>query len=143
MATNEVQGDLIGLFISSVLVTPLTTDWKEVLCNENLGLDGSRDVNTKRTKCGPVKGFGPPSWTVQFTGTYNTTPGTNKISAQELAAFFQNETPLLLKMVHATTAATYTRIITGQITKYTEGANTGDAVNYDVTFEGQGSVQLS
>jgi hypothetical protein len=143
MATNEIQGDLVGLFISTVLVSPLTTDFKEVVCAENSGLDGSADVNTRRTKCGVVKGVGPMGWTVTGTGTNNSAPGTNQISANTLVSLAQNQTPVLVKMVHATTSSLYTRIGQGIISRYAESANAGDPLGFDFTIDISGNMTLS
>lgn len=137
MATNAIQGDLVGLFISTNLVTPA---WKEIVCAENTGVDGSRDVNTRRTKCGVVKGFGPAAWTITGSGTHNSAPTTSQVSAQALIDAFQAETPILVKVVHATDDALYYRDGTGQITKYTEGANTGDPLSFDFTIDIEGDL---
>lgn len=143
MATNAIQGDLIGLFISEVLVTPLTTDWKEVVCGENAGLDGSRDVTSKKTKCGVIKGYGPTSWVITGSGTHNTAPGTTQISANKLISLFQGETEILVKLVYATDSSLYYRQGEGQITKYTEGANVGDPLSFDFTIEVTGIIDFT
>jgi hypothetical protein len=139
MATNEIQGDLVGLYFSTNLVTP---DWKEVVCAENTGLDGTRDVNSKRTKCGVIKGFGPSAYSITGSGAANTTPGTGKMSADDILDLFQNETDVLVKMEHATTAALYSRVGKGQVTRYSETANTGDVVSYDLTVDISGPLTL-
>jgi hypothetical protein len=138
MATNEIQGDLVGLFIS----TDGGTTKLEVVCAENSGVDGSRDVNSKRTKCGVIKGFGPASWTMTGSGVANTTPGTGKASAQTLIAAFQNETPLSIYLIHAVDDALYYREGAGQLSRYTETANTGDTVNFDFTFDIAGNLVI-
>jgi hypothetical protein len=142
MATNEIQGDLVGLFISTVLTSPTTSDWKEVVCADNTGVEGSRDVNTRRTKCGIVRGFGPAAWRITANGTHNSAPGTNQISGATLTSMFQDETPLLIKVQHATTTSLYTRQGLGQITSYSENANAGDALGYELTIDVSGKFTL-
>jgi hypothetical protein len=143
MATNEIQGDLILLSISTVLTTPLATDFKEVVCAENAGVEGTKDVNTRRTKCGPIKGFGPANYTFNITGAANTAPTSTQISASTLASMFANNTPILVKLVHSTTSSLFTRIGQGQITRYAETANSGEVVGFDATIEISGGLTLT
>lgn len=140
---NAIQGDMVGLFVSTVLVSPQTTDWKEVVCAENTGVSGSRDVNKKRTKCGVVKGFGPIDWQITGTGTLNSAPSTGQLSGNDLIALCQNETDVLVKVVHATTSTLYTRQGQGQFSKHTESANTGDPLSFDFTIEIEGNLTLA
>jgi hypothetical protein len=143
MAASTIQGDLIALQISTVLTAPLSTDLKEVTCAENSGIEGTRDVNTRRTKCGVFKGYGPPSHTFTFSGVVNATPATGQISANTLLGFFENETPLYIKMVHTGTSSLLTRTGLGQITRYSETENSGDLVSFEMTIEIDGALTIS
>lgn len=136
----EIQGDVVGIYISTNLVTPA---YKEIICAENTGLDGSRDVNSRRTKCGIKKGYGPVSWTMTGTGTHETVLGVNQISAQELIGIVQNETDVLVKIAHVTDATLYYRQGQGQITSYSESANSGDPVTYDFTIDISGDLDIT
>lgn len=139
MATNAIQGDLVGVFYSTNLVTPA---WKEIVCAENTGTDGSRDVNTRRTKCGVVKGYGPAAWTITGSGTHNHTPGGSQGSADELATIFQDETPILVKVVHAVDDDLLYRSGQGQVTRFTESLNSGDPASFDFTIDIEGDLVL-
>jgi hypothetical protein len=143
MATNEVQADVLGLWISTVLTSPQPTDWLELVCAENTGLSGSRDVNKKRTKCGVIKGFGPIDWQITGSGTTNTTPGTGKLSGNEVIDLAQNETPILVKVAHGTDTSLYYRQGQGQITKFNETANTGDPLSFDFTIDVSGLIDTT
>lgn len=137
--TNEIQGDVVGVWAS----TDGGTTWKEIVCAENTGVDGSRDVNSKRTKCGVIKGYGPASWQITGSGAANSAPGTGKASSQDLIGWFNDETPLTMKVAHATDAALYYRSGAGQLSKYTETANSGDAVAFDFTFDISGALTIT
>jgi hypothetical protein len=143
MATNEIQGDVVGLWITTVLTGTVAADWKEVVCAENTGVDGSRDVNKKRTKCGVVKGYGPADWSINGTGANNSSPATGQVSSDDLAVYFQDGTDILVKVAHATTEALYYRQGQGQITKFNEGANTGDPLSFDFTIDISGDLTFT
>lgn len=143
MATNHIDGDLVGVFISEVLVTPLSSDWKEIVCGMDVGLDGSSDVSTKRTKCGTIKNVGPAAWSITGTGTHNTVPGTDQVSAEKLIALFQNGTEILVKIVHATTASLLYRQGSGQISKYSEKLSTGESAEFDFAIDVSGNLDLT
>lgn len=138
MATNELQADVLGLWISTVLTNPSSSDWKELVCAENTGVSGSRDVNKKRTKCGVIKGYGPVDWQITGSGTTNTTPGTGKLSGNEVVDLFQDEIPVLVKIAHSTNDSLYYREGQGQFSKFTETANTGDPLSFDFTLDVSG-----
>ena len=139
MATNAIQGDLVALSISTNVTTPA---YKEVVCSENSGLDGSADVNTKRTKCGVIKGVGPMAWTFTGSGAFNSIPGGSAMSAQELVTAAQDQTPILVKLAHATDATIYYRQGQGIISSYSETANSGDVVSYDFTIDIEGDLDV-
>lgn len=139
MATNEIQGDVVGLFLSTNLVTPA---WKEVVCAENTGLDATRDVNTKRVKCGVIKGFGPPAYSISGSGAFNSAPSGTQVSSNEILGYMDAETPVLVKIAHITSGSIIYREGQGQITKLTEGFNSGDVVVFDFTVDISGGLTL-
>lgn len=143
MAINQINGDLVGLWISTVLTNPATTDWKEVVCSTNTQLQGSASTTTTNTKCGTIKTRSNPAWTVTGSGVTNSTPTTGQVSGTDMVGFFQDNTPILIKMAHVTDTALFYREGQGTVGTYSEKADTGVEVTFDFTLEITGSLTLT
>ena len=94
---NSLNGTLIGISISTNLVTPA---WKEIVCSsEDITLDGSTEGGTTlTTRCGVLKTAGTASWQVTGSGVFNTTVGGSEVSGNELVELFQDKTDILVKL---------------------------------------------
>ena len=120
-----------------------TPAYKEIVCGEDVGLDGSKDVTTRRTKCGVLKTAGDASWTMTGSGVANHTPGGTELSADELVAVMQGDTDVAVRMVHATDDALYYRQGRGIMTAYSENATESDPVAFDFTIELSGDLVIT
>lgn len=136
---NSIPGKLVGLFISTVLDVPV---WKEVVCGQDVGVEGSKDVTTVRTKCGVLKTAGDPSWNITGSGVANHTPGATELSADELITILQGDTDVLVKLEHATDDAIYYRQGQGIMTAYSESAGESDPISFDFTIEISGNLTI-
>lgn len=134
---NKIDGKLVNLQISTDLVTPV---WKTVVCGQDVGIDGSKDVNTVRTKCGVLKSSGDTSWTLTGSGVANHTPEATELSADELVAIMQGDTDILARLTHATDDELYYRQGQGIMTAYSESAGEGDPISFDFTIEISGDL---
>lgn len=140
---NKIDGNLVGLYISTVLTSPSPTDWKEVICGDNIGVDGSADVTARRTKCGVLKSVGPAAWQITGSLVADHTPATGKISADDLVGLFQNQTNVLVKAEYVNGGSTlYLRQGQGQFSKYTEKSSSSDMVEADFTIDVSGNITI-
>jgi len=137
--SNSVTGNVLGLWISTNLTVPA---WKEIVCGTDIGLDGSKDVTTTRTKCGVIKSAGDTSWTITGSGVANHTPLTGEVSADELIAVMQGTTDVLVRYQDDTTPANMYRGGQGIMTAYSENAGTDDPVVFDFTIELNGALTI-
>jgi len=144
MATNHIDGDLVGIWISTVLTSPQASDWDEIVCGMNVGLSGSGDVTTKRTRCGVIRTQGPFGWEITATGTHNTAPTAGaQVSADDLLTHAQSGTQLLVKVAHATDTSLLYRVGQATISSYDESINVGDSAEYDITFSVTGDLDIT
>lgn len=134
MATNQVIADVLGLWYSTVLDTPV---WIEIVCGDAFSIAGSTDVNTKKTFCGVIKTVSPPDFTISGSGVANTAPdaGTQG-SANEIMGLFQAQTPVKLKIAYRTGTSLIYRTTNGTayLSSYNETYNVGEAVAFDFEF---------
>jgi hypothetical protein len=137
--SNKIEGKLVGAFISTNLVTPA---WKEIVCGQDTGIDGSKNITTLETKCGTLKTAGPANWQLTGSGVANTTPDSDEISADDLIDIMQGSGQVLVKLVHATTAALYYRQGTGTMTAYSESGSVSDSITFDFTIEIDGNLDI-
>jgi hypothetical protein len=141
MALTKIDGSLVGLWISTNLVTPA---WKEVVCaEESHTLSGSATTTTRRTKtCGALRSVGFDGWTMTGAGVANTTPTATEVSADDLLVLAQGATPVLVKMQSATGTGVYYRQGKGTFSAYSEDAPEGDALGFDYTIEIDGNLTI-
>lgn len=140
MAITKLNVNEISLSISTNLVTPA---YKKVVCAEDHSLEGSKNVNKRKTRCGPIVSADAPEYTLTNSGAANLTPdGTTEISLQELHTIFQSGSDILVKLEH-TTPANYYRQGLGSLTKFTETGKEGDVVGFDFTIEFTGLVDIT
>lgn len=75
---TQIPANDVGLYISTNLTTPA---YKEVVCAEDHNLEGSADVNKRKTKtCGTLVSIGAREFTLTGSGVANATPTTNPIA---------------------------------------------------------------
>lgn len=142
MAVKKIEGELIGLLISTVLVNPQAADWKEVVCSEDLSVEGTRNTSSRVTRCGTLKSKGIPSYSFPIAGVANATPEAGQVSADDLMSYFQNGTDLLIKLVHKDDATIYYRQGQGFLSGYTEEVPVEDVVGFSGTVEIDGNLTL-
>lgn len=138
--SKKIEGKLVGVWISTNLTTPA---YKEIVCGQDTGLDGSKNITTLETKCGTLKTAGPANWQLTGSGVANSEPGTNELSADELIGIMQGDTQVLVKLVHATDTALYYRQGTGTMTAYSESGSVSDSITFDFTIEIDGNLDTS
>lgn len=138
---NHIKGNLVKLEIATN-PDATTPTYKTVVCGEDVGLDASKDVTTRRTKCGVIKTAGDASWTATGSGVANHTPGSGEMSADEMAAVMQGDTDVLFRMVHEVDGALYYRQGRGIMTAYGESAGVDDPLEFDFTLEVSGNLIL-
>jgi hypothetical protein len=137
-ALNTIDGDLVGVWISTNTVTP---DYAEVVCAENTKVDGSADLKKKSTKCGVAKKTGPVDWTITGSGVHDSAPGTGKISADAMIALLQSGDEFLVKVAHTTAALVY-RQGTAVLSKYSEDFSVGGFGEFDFTIDVIGDLDV-
>lgn len=80
MALLELQGTDVEF-----LVRPFNNgSFKQMVCEETLLLDITNEVNTTKTKCGPVKGVSDPDFKANGTAVHNLTPTGSEVSYDDV-----------------------------------------------------------
>lgn len=134
---NSVFGSVLTIAISTNLVTPA---WKNIVCSTGrIGVDGTTEGgSTVTTRCGTARSAGRAGYTIPFEGLHNkTVSSTTEVSANDIAALFQNGTQIRVRIQDEGTPANYYREGTGLITEFADG---GEADGF-VTFSG--SIAIS
>jgi predicted secreted protein len=140
---DSLGGEVVFLAISTDLVTPA---YKNVVCSSgDIGVAGSTEGGaTANTRCGVAKGGGRSSWQITGEGVHNTNiAALTEVSANEMAALFQNRTSVLVRVQDETTPANYYRQGQGKITEYEETSNVDGFVTFSFTIEIAGDLDLA
>ncbi len=141
MATTTLNGNDIPLKIS----TDAGTTYKSVVCATTSGIEITRDISEKETKCGLLSTVGNPKWTANVEGVVNTTPtALTEVSYEDLLSIIINNTSTLCKVESPVAAGTDFYL---QGTVIMTGLNlsmpSGDFVEFTCTLTGSGTPDIT
>jgi len=140
MATTTLNGNDIPLKIS----TDAGTTYKSVVCATTSGIEITRDISEKETKCGPLSTVGNAKWSANVEGVVNTTPAGTEVSYEDLLGIIVNNTATLIKVESPVAAGTDFYI---QGTVIMTGLNlsmpSGDFVEFTCTLTGSGIIDIA
>ncbi len=140
MATTTLNGNDIPLKIS----TDGGTTYKSVVCATTSGIEMTRNISEKETKCGKLSTVGNLTWSANVEGVVNTTPAGTEISYEDLLGIIVNNTATLIKIESPVAAGTDFYI---QGTVIMTGLNlsmpSGDFVEFTCTLTGSGVVDIT
>ncbi len=102
MATTTLNGNDIPLKIS----TDAGTTYKSVVCATTSGIEITRDISEKETKCGLLSTVGNAKWSANVEGVVNTTPAGTEVSYEDLLGIIVNNTATLIKVESPVAAGT-------------------------------------
>lgn len=136
MATPK-SGNLIKLFLREA---GSTAQFKYVVCNEDLSLDGTSDEISRPTKCGTLKAPGTPSFEIPLSGVMDTVPGVDQISSNEMWDWFASQQELEWLIADAATGATIVdKSGVGSLTAFTETYSVDDFIAFTGTLSVNGT----
>ena len=140
MATTTLNGNDIPLKIS----TDAGTTYKSVVCATTSGIEITRDISQKPTKCGDLTTVGNVKWTANVEGVVNITPAVTEVSYEDLLGIIVNNTATLIKVESPVAAGTDFYI---QGTVIMTGLNlsmpSGDFVEFTCTLTGSGIIDIT
>lgn len=141
MATTTLNGNDIPLKIS----TDAGTTYKSVVCATTSGIEITRDIVQKPTKCGDLTTVGNAKWSANVEGVVNTTPtALTEVSYEDLLGIIVNNTATLIKVESPVAAGTDFYI---QGTVIMTGLNlsmpSGDFVEFTCTLTGSGVIDIT
>lgn len=140
MATTTLNGNDIPLKIS----TDAGTTYKSVVCATTSGIEITRDISEKETKCGLLSTVGNAKWSANVEGVVNTTPAGTEVSYEDLLGIIVNNTATLIKVESPVAAGTDFYI---QGTVIMTGLNlsmpSGDFVEFTCTLTGSGIIDIT
>jgi len=140
MATTTLNGNDIPLKIS----TDGGSTYKSVVCATTSGIEMTRNISEKETKCGKLSTVGNLTWSANVEGVVNTTPEGTELSYEDLLGIIINSTATLIKIESPVAAGTDFYI---QGTVIMTGLNlsmpSGDFVSFTCTLTGSGVVDIA
>jgi hypothetical protein len=149
MANERYLGKNTNLYLDES--TTNVPSWKLVACLTETGMDGSRDTIDAGSKCGSYQASGNKTDTASFTGFFEPSGDTDKISLNELAAIYDSGesrhwkisddgTPYSATSPTGTPGFLYYREFNGSLTAYTESDNQDEAITFTGTIAISGDI---
>lgn len=138
---GQVQAKDVVLQLSEDGVT-----YKPVVCEIDHTYNREKSVNTVETKCyggTTYVSLGAKSGTIEFTGAFETLPGTGNVSANDINSYFENDTYLYFKIEYPSGGASMYRQGRGYITSLSEPSAIGDLQQFTFTLTQDGVIDLS
>lgn len=138
----------MSLIQAKDVILQLSTDgttYKPCICEIDHTYNREKSVNTVETKCYGGTSYvslGAKSGTIEFTGAFETQPGTANVSANELNGYFEDDTYLYWKIEYPTGGASMYRQGRGYVTALSEPSAIGDLQQYTFTLTIDGDVDL-
>jgi hypothetical protein len=139
MSTTAVQSSALPFYVST---DSGYSNTRMIVCKKGLTFTGTTPVNTEDTDCGPIIGLGSNAWSFEFEGVANMTPdiGTAE-SYEQLLKWWNAQTLLYVRWNYPDAAGTdFTHKGAAYITNITGAVAQGAAMNFTITFTGQGSL---
>lgn len=146
MATTTVDANKIGFYVRTY---GSTDAFKRIVCEENLTLEISNDVNTTKTKCGVFKGIDVADFKANGTGVCNITPTASEISHEDLVTIQLANTKLEFVLQNEAYTEGVTTYALGEVIRMQGGcyitstqlqANQGDKMKFTWAIEGDGTL---
>lgn len=119
------------------------TTYKEIVCEVSHAFKRSRSTNSIETKCyGGVAyiSVGALSGSIDFTGVFETQPGTTQVGANDMLDYLENATYLYFKLEVPTGGADRYRQGRCYVTSFDEDAKVGDVMQFNFTLTIDGAV---
>jgi predicted secreted protein len=137
----EISSKDIGLYVNEG--TDITPDWKLFACSTSDGFSGSTDTVTISNKCesGFVKNLpSDKSWEFSNSCYAEVTAdlAAGQVSHATAFTLWKDGSQKTFKLANADDS--YLRIGTGTITSYSESADSGDYLQFEITITGTGAI---
>jgi hypothetical protein len=116
-----------------------------LVCKRGVTFNGTTPVTTEDTDCGPIVGIASNQWSFDIDIIVNTTPdiGTSE-SYEQLLKWWDAQTPLYVRWNHPDSSGlNFYHKGQAYITKISGQVQQGNAMNCQVTFTGQGSIDVN
>ncbi len=140
MSTTAVQSSAVPFYVSTN-----GSDYKMLVCKRGITFNGTTSTTPEDTDCGPIVGVASNQWTFDVDLIVNLTPdiGTAE-SYEQIVKWWDAQTLLYVRWNYPDSAGTdfyhqgqaYITSITGQVQQ-------GGAMNCQVTFTGQGAIDVN
>lgn len=133
---TKIASSAVPFAISSDGIT-----YKNVVCKKVWNLSSDVEISAEETDCGRLTSVGTPGWTFDAEFVLNTTPnGATEWGYDALFAFHNAGTLIYVK---TTSGSSYYRQGQGYITSWKETANQGGMVTAQITFTGDGTLDIT
>jgi TP901-1 family phage major tail protein len=123
------------------------TTWKTLVCETSHTFNFTRNSTTTATKCDSgtsARSLGAYEWSFQSSVVVKTDPGATEISFEDLLSLSVAGTGVLIRSANPNPAGTNFYISgTVYITDLSKTAETDGLVSADVTFSGDGALDIS
>lgn len=94
MATNKIDGGAVLMEFAIPQTDPNDDVYKILVCELDSSMDGSANVNTEKTKCGPIVTVDDPEFSFSGNAVTNAAPESNQWSYNDVLGWFTNKTKL-------------------------------------------------
>lgn len=141
MATKQGKDDILQVSTDS------GTTWLTLVCESSHTFNFTRNTSTQPTKCDggtSARVLGSYEWSFQSSVVVKTDPTSSEASYEQILGWSVNGTALLLRNADPNPAGTnYYHYGTVYITDLTKTAEVDGLVTADVTFSGDGAIDIT
>jgi predicted secreted protein len=141
MATKQGKDDILQVSVDS------GTTWLTLVCESSHTFNFTRNTSTQATKCDggtSARILGSYEWSFQSSVVVKTDPSVSEASYELLLSWAQGGTALLLRNADPSPAGTnFYHYGTVYVTDLTKTAETDGLVTADVTFSGDGALDIT
>lgn len=140
MSTTAIQSSSVPFYVSTD-----GSSWKMIVCKRGITFNGNTPVTTEDTDCGPIIGIASNQWSFDVDVVVNLTPdiGTQE-SYEQLLAWWDAQTLLYVRWAYPDSGGTdFFHKGQAYITNITSQVQQGNAMNAQLTFSGQGAIDVT